>query len=110
MSGSAKPLTAYEFFERLTWDQFRRKLEETLRNPDASVPTKLYCPAVMDLFQEIAQNLGESAIQKKGEPLTTENIFTLDQRMVLARILETLVRMAEENSVSLGGQIEGYPS
>jgi hypothetical protein len=102
-------LTAQEFFEQLTWEKFKTRLSEALHNPHANVPQRIQCPAVMALFRDIAQNIGETAIQKTDEPLTTENIFHLDQRLALLRILEALVRMAEEGPVSSGGSLKLIP-
>jgi hypothetical protein len=96
-------MTVREYFENLTWESFKLTLEETLRNPGKNVPQNIQCPAVMTLFRDIAQNIGETAIQKTGEPLTPENIFNLDQRLALVRILEALVRIAEKGPVHSGG-------
>lgn len=105
-----RDLTVKEYFENLTWEKFKRKLEEALKDPHTNIPHQIQCPAVTTMFQEITQSIGKYAIQKPGESLTSENVFNLDQRLALLRILEALVRIAEEGPVSSGsGNLKSIP-
>ena len=80
-----------QFWAQLTWEKLERRIAEALQHPDRAVPLETRCPAVLDLARQMVRRLGESAIQRAGEPVSPQETFTLDQRLVVLRILEAVI-------------------
>jgi hypothetical protein len=80
----------------LTWDRLESKLWDALKHPHQSVPVQISCPAVRDLHSQIVSNITKSALQKKGEGLSADEVFNCDQRLVILRILEAVISAGED--------------
>lgn len=85
-----------EFWKQLTWEKLERKIKAALKYPDQAVPLETNCPAVMDLASQIIRGLGDSVIQRPGEPVSPGETFTFDQRLIVLRIIEAVVSEYED--------------
>ena len=85
-----------EFWSQLTWEKLERKIKAALRYPDQAVPLETNCPAVMDLATQIIRGLGDSVIQRRGEPVSDSERANFDQRLIVLRIIEAVVSEYED--------------
>jgi hypothetical protein len=85
-----------QFWEQLRWDVLEKKIRIALRQPGVPITTEINCPAVMDLARQIVGGIGESAIQRPGAPVSPQETFSSDQKLVLLRILEAIISEYEE--------------
>jgi hypothetical protein len=85
-----------EFWSTLHWEPLEKRIRLALRDPGIPLVTEVNCPAVMDLGKQILGKIVDSAIQRPGEPVTKEEVFSFDQRLVILRILEAIISEYEE--------------
>jgi hypothetical protein len=96
------------FFEQLTWAALEKRIRAALKNPKEAVPLEINCPAVMDLARQILGGIGESAIQRPGQPVSEAEVFNYDQRLAVLRILEAIISEYEEwklRHLNAGGEV-----
>ena len=83
-------------WEGLTWAKLEKRIREALRHPDCSVPSEIYCPAVMDLAKQVIGKIGESAIQRPGAVVSDSERLSFDQRLAVLRIIEAIIAEYED--------------
>lgn len=84
------------FFTQLTWSTLESQMVAALRHPDREVPTRIQCPAVLDIANHIFSDIAKDALARPGQDLRSQDIFSHDQKLAVLRLLEAIIVAAEQ--------------